>query len=142
MYRRQENINQTQTHSQNQLPPIDFSSNKKAELFGTVAKAWSEKLNKESGKLVNKSSQIRQFYDKVLKLYEKSLNANDEEYKVKIYPFVVMLKSKAAYAKTRKKVSDTFVKMINTCVEKSQTRSDFETFKYFFEAVIGFYPKR
>jgi len=53
-----------------------------------------------------------------------------------------MLNSKVAYAKTRKKVSDTFVKMINSCVTQANTKERLEIFKLFFEAVIGFYPKR
>lgn len=39
----------------------------------------------------------------------------------KFFPFVIMLNSKVAYAKTRSLVSETFVKMMNQCVEKAIT---------------------
>jgi len=144
-----QNKNHSHKHHSNQkphqanLPKIDFDYEKNPQLFGTTAQKWAEKLETESKHQINKSSQIRQFYDKVLELYEKSQNVeNDDEYKRKVYPFVIMLNSKAAYAKTRGKVSETFVKMINSCVEQTNSKKGMETFKLFFEAVIGFYPKK
>jgi len=130
------------TQKQVNLPNIDFDYEKNPQLFGNVAKEWAKQLGNESTQQINKSSQIRQFYDKVIELYEKSINIPENEYKKKIYPFVIMLNSKVAYAKTRKKVSDTFVKMINSCVTQANTKERLEIFKLFFEAVIGFYPKR
>ncbi len=111
-------------------------------LFGDIALEWSNQLYKESNKHVNKSSQIRSFYDKVIGFYEKSVDMNDDEYKKKVYPYAVVLKSKVAYAKTRNLVSQSFVNMINQCIQEATTVTKMENFKYFFEAVIGFYPKK
>ncbi|GAB6044538.1 hypothetical protein JCM11957_01360 [Caminibacter profundus] len=138
MYNKNRHFNQ----KQDKLPEINFDYETNPQLFGDVAKSWAEQLGKESTQQINKSSQIRQFYDKVIELYEKSVNISESEYKQKVYPFVIMLNSKVAYAKTRKKISDTFVKMINNCVAQSNTKEKLEIFKLFFEAVIGFYPKR
>lgn len=125
---------------------LDYKDNE--QLFGDIAKNWAKQIENESfndrggsnGK--NKSSQIRTFYDKVLELQEKSEGMGDEQYKKEVYPFVVMLRSKVAYAKSRGLISNTFEKMINQCVSEAQTTEKMRNFKYFFEALIGFYPKK
>jgi len=131
-----------------QLEKIELDYEKQEQLFGDIAKDYSKKLydeskkdnGKDNGK--NKINQIRSFYEKVIELQEKSEGMSDEQYKREIFPFVVMLKSKAAYAQTRSLVSNTFVKMINQCVDEATTAKKMQNFKYFFEAVIGFYPKK
>ncbi len=138
-YNRQEQI---------QLNKIELDFTKNEQLFGKIAEDWSKQLEneskkpngKENGK--NKINQIRSFYDKVIELQEKSEGMSDDKYKQEIFPFVVMLKSKVAYAKTRGLVSDTFVNMINQCVDEATTVAKMQNFKLFFEAVIGFYPKK
>ena len=112
---------------------IELDYKKDPELFNKTAEKWAKEIGKDV-----KNTQIRKFYDKVLELYERSQKEDFSE----ILPFVKMLNSKVAYAKTRKKVSDTFVKMINSCVTQANTKERLEIFKLFFEAVIGFYPKR
>ena len=142
------NRNNHNRQEQIQLEKIELDFTKKEQLFGKIAKDWSKQINneskkpdgKENGK--NKINQIRSFYNKVLKLQEKSEGISDEEYKQEVFPFVVMLKSKVAYAKTRDLVSDTFVKMINQCVDEAITQTKMQNFKLFFEAIIGFYPKK
>ncbi len=125
------------------LDPIELDYTKHKKLFGDIAQNWAKQLNNESYNAINKSTQIRSFYDKVLGLNEKAEGMqDDEQYKKEVFPFVVMLKSKVAYVKTRGLVSDTFVKMINQCVEEATTIDKMQNFKYFFEAVIGFYPKK
>lgn len=112
------------------------------QLFGATALSWSEQINNESSKTVNKINQIRGFYEKVIELNDNAENMSDEQYIKGVYPFVVMLNSKAAYAKSRGLVSDTFVRMIEECVKKAKTVKKMKNFKLFFEAVIGFYPKQ
>jgi len=111
------------------------------ELFGDIAKNLAEKIAKEGNSQTNKSTQIRKFYDAVLKLNQKAQNIRESEYKTKVYPFVVMLKSKVAHARARKLVSETFEKMINICVVQANTKEKMKLFKLFFEAFIGFYKK-
>ena len=111
------------------------------ELFGNVAKNLAEEIEREGRGQVNKGTQIRKFYDAVLKLNQKAQNVRATEYKTRVYPFVVMLKSKAAHAKARKLVSNKFVDMINSCVVQANTKEKMELFKLFFEAFLGFYKK-
>ncbi len=132
-YNRQEQI---------QLNKIELDFTKNEQLFGKIAENWSKQINNESNRTRNKINQIRSFYDKVIELQEKSEGISDDKYKQEIFPFVVMLKSKVAYAKTRGLVSDTFANMINQCVDEATTVAKMQNFKLFFEAVIGFYPKK
>ncbi len=129
-----------------ELPKISLDYGQQVQLFGDVAKEWSQRLEyekQESKTAKNKSTQIRRFYDAVLELNEKAQNlASDEQYQKEVYPFVIMLRSKVAYAKSRDLVSDIFVKMINQCVSESSSIKRMNNFKLFFEAVIGFYPKK
>ena len=119
---------------------LELSENN-IELFGNVAKNLAEEIADEGNNQTNKQTQIRKFYDAVLKLNQKAQNIRANEYKTKVYPFVVMLKSKAAHAKARKLVSDKFVGMINNCVVQANTKEKMELFKLFFEAFLGFYKK-
>ncbi len=128
--------------SEVELPSILLDYEVQEQLFGDVAKKWSEQLEKESDRTSNKINQIRSFYEKVMELNEKAQNMTDETYKKEVFPFVIMLNSKVAYAKTRSLVSNSFVSMINQCVEKSITIKKMNNFKLFFEAIIGFYPKK
>ena len=141
--RNQSHRNGKQEHEKINLEKINLNYKENQGLFGDVAEKWSKHLNYESNNTVNKSTQIRSFYDKVLELNEKAQRVKDDEQYIKeVFPFVVMLKSKVAYAKTRGLVSQTFVTMINQCVEDANTIEKMQNFKYFFEAVIGFYPKK
>jgi len=107
------------------------------ELFDSVAKEWADRI--ANAKPEMKKNQIRNFYDKVLELYEKSKyskNFNEE-----VLPFVKMLNSKVAYALNRspKVANYEFKEMMESCINQVNTKKDLEVFKYFFEAVIGFY---
>ena len=116
-------------------------SEENVELFGDVAKNLADEIAAEGRGQTNKGTQIRKFYDAVLKLNHKAQNVRESEYKTKVYPFVVMLKSKVAHAKARKLVSNKFETMINECVVQANTKEKMELFKLFFEAFIGFYKK-
>ena len=127
-------------NNQNNRIVLELSEENK-ELFGNVAKNLAFEIAKEGKKHQNKSTQIRKFYDAVLKLNQKAQNVRENEYKAKVYPFVVILKSKVAHAKARKLVSSKFEKMINECIVQAKTKEKMEIFKLFFEAFIGFYKK-
>jgi len=109
------------------------------ELFGNVAKNLAEKIARDGKKKMNKQTQIRKFYNEVLRLSQKAENVRASEYKTKVYPFVIMLKSKVAHAKARELISEEFETMINKCVTQANTKEKMELFKLFFEAFIGFY---
>ncbi len=103
------------------------------ELFNKTAKEWAEKIAKGT-----KKTQVRNFYDKVLELCERSEREEWED----IVPFVKMLNSKVAYGRSRKVVSDEFQDMMEQCIANVHKKDDLKTFKLFFEAVIGFFQGR
>ncbi|KIM08334.1 MAG: hypothetical protein KU29_04415 [Sulfurovum sp. FS06-10] len=109
---------------------------KDAELFNKTAQDCVVRLS--SSKPETKSTQMRNFYEYVLDLYEKSKNEKNFD---EILPFVKMLNSKVAYAKSRGHINDEFVSMIKECVTQVTTAEQLRVFKLFFEAVIGFSKK-
>ena len=116
---------------------LDYKNDK--ELFNVTAKNWAEKIGVDK-KFGVQNTQMRKFYNKVLELNEKAKHKDFDE----ILPFVKMLNSKVAYASQRssgsgKIVNSAFVSMMNSCVNQIDKKEDLNTFKLFFEAVIGFH---
>jgi len=108
--------------------------------FDITAQKWSLVIaNADRG--VEKN-QLRNFYDMVLKLYEKAQNANNDEFKKKVLPFIKMLNSKVAYAKTRGVCGDNFEILMKESINKVSTPEELQNFKYFLESIIGFMPKK
>ncbi|BCD68480.1 type III-A CRISPR-associated protein Csm2 [Nitratiruptor sp. YY09-18] len=99
------------------------------ELLNETAKEWAEKIKR------TKKTQVRNFYDKVLELEEKIKKEDFDD----VLPFIKMLNSKVAYAVNRRVASREFQEMIESCIKQIDTKEKFNTFKLFFEAVIGFY---
>jgi len=111
---------------------ITLDYKKDPELFNKTAEHWANNIKR------TKKTQVRNFYDKILKLYEKSKNENWED----IEPFVKMLNSKVAYGVSRKVVSYEFQDMMSECISQVTNKEKLKVFKLFFEAVIGFYKGR
>jgi CRISPR-associated protein Csm2 len=114
------------------MTKIVLDYKKDPELFNKTAKHWAKEIEK------TKKTQVRNFYDKVLELLEKS---KDEEW-IDVLPFVKMLNSKVAYGVSRKVVSNEFQTMISECINQINSKDDLKVFQLFFEAVIGFYKGR
>ena len=93
--------------------------------------------NESSRGKENKRTQIRCFYDEVVRLdlLSKKESTNWEV----VLPMVHMLIAKAAYAKGRKLISDGFLEFIKSGVGQIHTHSDLEVFSNYFEAFMGFY---
>ncbi|WP_457561922.1 type III-A CRISPR-associated protein Csm2 [Caminibacter pacificus] len=113
---------------------IILDLNKEPELLNKVAKEWAEAISK------TKKTQVRNYYDKVLELEEELKEKGFKD----VYPFIKMLNSKVAYGVSRKVVDNNFQKMIEECLsqipyDEKVGREKFNTFKYFFEAVLGFF---
>lgn len=115
------------------------------ELFSTKAKEIAEEVfegqNRTKGK-ANKPSQIRKFYDEVLRFDAIIKGAKpekqDEELK-KLLPFLKMLNAKVAYAEGRDLVTYEFKQFIKQSLEQINTKEDFDIFVSLFEAFMGFY---
>jgi CRISPR-associated protein Csm2 len=88
----------------------------------------------------NKRTQIRKFYDEVVRL-NATAKGNPEDWDV-ILPYINMLIAKAAYANGRNRlVTDQNVHLLKDCIEQVQKPADLDVFANFFEAFMGFYRK-
>ncbi len=105
-------------------------------LFCEVAEAKAKQLGGKGFKL-NKGSQLRRFFDEVVRLNDTAkANAAGMEL---VLPYLHMLIAKAAYAKGRKLVCDDFVGLIKDGVGQIETKDDLRVFTNFFEAMMAFY---
>ena len=124
---------------------IELDYTKDVELFNKTADSWAGKIGNGRGGVQN--TQMRKFYDQVLNLHQDAKSMEEEEFQSDLLPFVKMLNSKVAYASTRnsgggKIVNKSFVDMMSLCINQVKSKKDLNTFKLFFEAVIGFHKGR
>jgi len=115
-------------------------------LFSSHAEEWAKKvcesgLVEKRGKKKlekNKASQIRKFYDEVLK-FSNDIKSG-EDFKL-ILPYLKMLNAKAAYAEGRKLITNEFKTFVKLSVEQitEDNPKTFELFSSFFEAFMGYY---
>ncbi len=127
-----------------ELTKIQFWKNKQEKLvdptlFSQEAEKMAKTLaeeNKRQSKL-NKRTQIRKFYDEVLRLDELA-RSKEAEWDL-VIPQVHMLVAKTAYAQGRELVSSTFLQFMKDSVEQVEKPEDLRVFANFFEAFMGFY---
>ncbi|BBG66777.1 CRISPR-associated protein, Csm2 family [Hydrogenimonas sp.] len=128
------------------MKPIELDYRKDPELFNETAKSWADAIcqdnQKKNGDCGVKSTQIRNFYEKVLELNRKVEN-REKDFE-DILPFVKMLNSKVEYALHRKGdggtlVNKSFADMMKRCISQVDSPEKLRNFKLFFEAVLGFY---
>jgi CRISPR-associated protein Csm2 len=127
------------------MEKIEFWKEKDKEvvdpaLFSTMAEKLARELagdNKSLKKNPNKRTQIRKFYDEVVRL-DMASKTRPEDWN-NILPLVHMMTAKAAYARGRELVSDNFMKFIKESVEQVGSAKDLSVFATFFEAFLGFY---
>jgi len=108
-------------------------------LFSEAAMGWAEKIHDSGGRDANKRSQLRKFFDEVIRL--NSLSKSNPEGWDNILPYVNMLIAKAAYAEGRRKVTQEFTDLMKGCIGQVHEDEDLNTFANFFEAFMGFYRK-
>ncbi|OQZ02436.1 MAG: type III-A CRISPR-associated protein Csm2 [Candidatus Brocadia sp. UTAMX1] len=110
------------------------------DLFSTKAEELAKVIYKEQqesrGK-ANKPSQIRKFYDEVLR-FDSELKTNPSEFENKL-PYIKMLNAKAAYAAGRDLVSRGFKDFISGSLNQIKDKDDFDAFAGLFEAFMGYY---
>lgn len=120
----------------------DENENVKQDLFSKIAEDYAKEIANEGrdrqGKLKkNALSQVRKFYDEVLK-FKMKLQQESNKFD-DLLPYIKMLNAKAVYAQGRDHVTKGFVNFIRMCIEQVKTKKDFEIFTDFFEAFMGFY---
>ena len=109
-------------------------------LFGEEAKRVAQLLNDGYGADI-KTTQFRQFYEKILELNEKAQGLNEKDFKIKILPFLKLLNSKVQYSKSRRHCGERFEKMMDRSINAVGSAQELQNFKYFMEALIGYMPK-
>jgi CRISPR-associated protein Csm2 len=108
-----------------------------SDLFSTYAEDLAKKIADEGSKTCNKRSQIRKFYDEVLRfdtLVKKEPSAFE-----KLLPYLKMLNAKVAYAKGRGLISDGFKGFVSSALGQINDKDDFDVFVNLFEAFMGYY---
>lgn len=106
-------------------------------LFSDVAMDLAEKIYNSGRGKANKRSQLRKFFDEVLRL--KSLSKNEDW--GNILPYVNMLLAKSVYAEGRGNTTSDFTRFIKESINEIRNQEDLEVFATFFEAFMGFYRK-
>jgi CRISPR-associated protein Csm2 len=109
------------------------------KLFSDVAEQWAAKINQSGNGRSNKRTQIRKFYDEVVR-YNSLTKGNPKDWD-NILPFINMLTAKATYALGRNLVTREFVDFIKENVNQVQDETDMDVFACFFEAFMGFYKQ-
>ena len=109
-------------------------------LFSKTAEELAKAIrdDHEQRRKCNKRTQLRKFYDEVVRLAALAGKRPDEEW-VNILPMVHMLTAKAAYAMGRDLISGDFMEFIRDSVEQVKDPEDLKLFSNFFEAFMGFY---
>lgn len=106
-------------------------------LFSSVAEAWADKVHQSGRRDENKRTQLRKFYDEILRL-NMLVKTNPEDWD-NILPFVNMLIAKGVYAQGRNKVAEDFVCLLKEGIHQIQRKEDLDVFTNFFEAFMGYY---
>jgi CRISPR-associated protein Csm2 len=107
------------------------------ELFSKKAESLAQKIGEEdSNKSKNKRSQLRRFYDEIIRLNTMAQANKDWN---TILPLVHMIIAKTVYAKGRNLVTDSFVEMLKSGIEQIHDKEDLQVFANFLEAFMGFY---
>ncbi|MCK8603004.1 type III-A CRISPR-associated protein Csm2 [Desulfoferrobacter suflitae] len=107
------------------------------ELFSQTAEQLAERISQADRS--NKRTQLRKFYDEVVRLNMQT-KANAREWD-NILPYVNMLIAKGAYAEGRKLVTGEFVKFMKDSIGQIEQPEDLDVFANLFEAFMGFYKK-
>jgi CRISPR-associated protein Csm2 len=110
------------------------------KLEPTLFSETAEKLAKEiggEGNNVNKSTQLRRYFDEVVRLTTQA-KASGADMDL-ILPQVHMLVAKVAYAKGRNLVTDSFVQMMKSGISQVESKEDLQVFANFLESFMGFY---
>ena len=122
------------------INPKLFSQTAEA-MAETIARAGQETRREGRPRLErNKRTQLRKFYDEVLRLNgDIKSKPDDWDY---VLPYVNMLIAKAVYAQGRNTlVTSEFVDMLKECINQVEQPEDLDVFANFFEAFMGYYKQ-
>ena len=106
-------------------------------LFSKQAEEFARQISDEGGRSMNKGSQLRKFFDEILRLNILA-QGKDADWN-RILPQVHMVIAKAAYAQGRKLVSEGFVAHIRQGIGQIEQPEDLMIFTNHMEAFMGYY---
>jgi CRISPR-associated protein, csm2 family len=117
---------------------IKFGGEKPTEIFSDIAQRAAKHI--KTNKNVNKTTQLRKFYDELAMWNERVqlVRENKENKFQELAPFIKMLKAKVAYARGRNRVDDHFLEVFNRCIDQANNVETLRDAKLFMEAVMGF----
>ncbi len=150
MVRNQENWKQEQSRNYIPVHPRDYFLDKdknivKEDLFTSCADEIAKSFKFDKPPM--KSSQVRKFYDEILRRKMIIELETDEKKKkeafLKQLPYIRMIISKAVYANNRKQptVNNNFKKFIENNIGNIKEYKEFEVFCDLFEAVVAYSKK-
>lgn len=117
---------------------IVFGDKKSPAIFSSIAESAAKEIKSNAN--LNKTTQLRKFYDELAMWNERvqSARENRQAKYQELEPFIKMLKAKVAYAKARKHIDDNFLEIFNQCVDQIRCSTTLKEAKLFMEAVMGY----
>jgi len=125
------------------LDPLLFSeiAEKMAKEIGDEGKKDDKGRPVNKSKYRNKNSQVRRYFDEIVRLNTLAQEGDDGRMQNQILPQVHMLVAKVVYAKGRKLVTRSVVEMMKSGINQIQDRKDLQVFTNFLESFVGFYKE-
>jgi CRISPR-associated protein Csm2 len=119
---------------------IKFGKDRNEKLFAETAEQAAKDIAVEKQREMNKSTQLRKFYDELVMWYDRVHTASDKAAKyTELAPFIKMMCAKVAYAQGRKHVSAGFEKLFTHVIKNIKDVETLRDAKLFMEAFMGFY---
>jgi CRISPR-associated protein Csm2 len=115
---------------------IRFGDRPDPRLFADIAEAKAAAVA-GGGRDVNKSSQLRRFYDELV-MWQEKVGTSDERF-AELQPYLYMLKAKVAYSKGRGHVDANFETLLRRVVDQCTSAATLRQAKLFLEAFMAFY---
>ena len=119
-----------------------FSERAQEAAKACAAEALAAKKKVKFAKEVNKPAQLRRFYDELVmwhdKVFAKQTQQERQEEFLKFLPYIQMLRAKAAYAKGRTRINETFYGMFDNLIEQVNSPEHLKRARLFMEALLGY----
>lgn len=108
------------------------------ELLTSIPEEDAKNLYQENQDNKVSTTQIRKYYNDFLVLNSKAKLLSEEEFRSKLLPLVALSKAKLFYSVGRKNITETFAKTISFYIDRIETKSDFQNFLDYYQALIGY----
>lgn len=115
----------------------------KRDLLSDVAERCAYEVAERSGNNKSKPTQLRRFYDELCMWHERVFRENSSDDRAEKFrefdPFIQMMIAKAAYAKSREHIDDSFFNLFKRVITQIGDPASLKNAKLFMEAFMGFY---